>query len=484
MVKRAATPKTIEIQLQPKQKDLLELIKNHPAPVIGVGGGRGAAKSSGADRCVIISMYEHKLLACMMMRNFDQVHKYHVEAIRREFPWLEKNIKSSSPAKLRIGKSELDFSYAENYEDIERRFRSGNYDLILIDQAEQFTAREIREVRKANRSKGGKPAKIILLFNMRGTGIQDLRKWFYTHEVNKDEDPDDYVFIKFNPWDNVEWVRAALEEDGYTVFDYYAWTDEQRKLYAAERGPYTRQLATDDEVIRQADWEGGWDSLEGAYFANSFDLESTRINGRPNDDRTLGQTVGIICKPWAVHWIAQDWGKSHYCATYWCFRITLSPSEVKEALGWDVSVPLNVTCTYRELIVSELTSGEVARKVVEATPPNERPKIKSFFLSPDAFGERDSTNTIAIQQSKELRAVGMPGATQADNDRIGGWALMGKLLKAAKFKAVDPQTGPLTDVWLISSNCPELLKTIPMLMRDPKNLDDVLKEVRKKRRRK
>jgi hypothetical protein len=91
------------------------------------------------------------------------------------------------------------------------------------------------------------------------------------------------------------------------------------------------------------------------------------------------------------------------------------------------------------------------------------------------LGERDSTNTIASQQSKELRAVGMPGATQTDNDRIGGWALMGKLLKAAKFKAVDPQTGPLTDVWLISSECVEFLKMIPMLMRDPKNLDDVLK---------
>jgi hypothetical protein len=31
------------------------------------------------------------------------------------------------------------------------------------------------------------------------------------------------------------------------------------------------------------------------------------------------------------------------------------------------------------------------------------------------------------------------------------------------------------EIWLISSNCPELLNAIPALMRDPKNLDDVLK---------
>ncbi len=31
------------------------------------------------------------------------------------------------------------------------------------------------------------------------------------------------------------------------------------------------------------------------------------------------------------------------------------------------------------------------------------------------------------------------------------------------------------EVWLISANCPELARAIPLLMRDPKNLDDVLK---------
>ena len=267
----------VEIALQPKQSKLLRLIKQDPAPVIGVGGGRGAAKSSGADRCVITLMYEQSMLACMVMRNFDQVFKYHIEPIRRDFPWLEGQLKTSMPASLRVGSSQLDFSYAENMDDIIRRFRSGNYDLIVIDQAEQFSGREIREIRKATRSRGGRTAKIVLLFNMRGSGIQDLRRWFHLHEVNKDEDPNDYKFLKVNPWDNVEWVRAALKEDGYTVVQYYSWPDDQRKEYAARRGPYTRQLATDDEVIRKADWDGDWDSLEGSYFANSFDLESTRI---------------------------------------------------------------------------------------------------------------------------------------------------------------------------------------------------------------
>ena len=232
--------KACEIGLQPKQAELERAIRDDRAVVIGVGGGRGSAKSSGADRIVIGEMYRRRMHACMVMRNWDQIKKYHIEPISTDFPWLRSSLRNSIPAKLTITTpkwvSDLDFSYAENYDDVVRRFQSGNYDLIVIDQAEQFSEREIREIRRANRSRGGKPAKMVLLFNMRGSGIQSLRKWFYLGEFNKDEDPEDYKFIKFNPWDNIEWVRDQLDRDGYTEYDYYAWTDEQRKSYAAEKG--------------------------------------------------------------------------------------------------------------------------------------------------------------------------------------------------------------------------------------------------------
>src|ERR1700679_1812633 len=195
------------IELQPKQSALLKLIKTSSAVVIGAGGGRVSAKSSGADRCVVTLMHEWPgLTACMIMRTWvSQLVPYHLEPIRRDFPWVANKLKSSPPAMLRIGKSRLDFKYAENYDAVIEAFRSGNYDLLLIDQAEQFSAREIREMRKACRSTGGRTAKTVLIFNMRGASIQDLRKWFHLHEVNKDEDPADYVFLKMNPWDNVEW---------------------------------------------------------------------------------------------------------------------------------------------------------------------------------------------------------------------------------------------------------------------------------------
>lgn len=457
-----------QVDLQPKQTAMYKLLTEHPATVIGVGGGRGAAKSSGADRVAITMMYERPLLCCMVMRNFDQVFKYHIEPIRRDFAWLDDKLKTSMPASLKIGRSQLDFSYAENMDDIIRRFRSGNYDLIVIDQAEQFSWREIAEIRKATRSRGGRKAKILLLFNMRGSGIQDLRKKFYLLEYNKDEDPQDYVFLKVNPWDNVEWVRAALEEDGYTVEDYYGWTDEQRKAYAAQRGPYTKQLATDDEVIRKADWEGDWDSLEGAYFSNSFDRDAVCIAPSLADQ---------FKKPWANHWMAQDWGRTHWCATLWALRIAVKPSEALEWLDWHLERPINLTVIYREMVCNEREAPDVAQDMLDRMLQDERAKVRSYFLSPEEV--TDEPNSIGNQQSRVLRKAGVPGAQKADNDRKGGYGLMSSLFKAAKGGGwgVD-QNGrrfQYDDAVLISSECAELLKAIPLLLREPKDLDDVLK---------
>src|SRR5208282_2923120 len=372
-----------EVSLQPKQSQLLKLIKTSRAVVIGGGGGRGSAKSSGCDRVLAVLMEEWPgSTFCVVMRTWvKQMVPFHLEPIRRDFPWAD--LKTSPPAMWRKGTSRTDFKYAENYDAVEEAFRSGNYDLIVVDQAEQFSMKEIREIRKACRSTKRGTAKLVLLFNMRGANIQDLRKLFYLHQFNKDEDPDDYTFMKFNPWDNVEWVRTALKEDGYSVLEYYSWTDEQRKTYAATRGAYTRQLATDDEVIRKADWDGDWDSIEGAYFANSFDLESTRI--------TPGM-VELLRKPWATHWTAQDWGKTHWCATFWAFRVALPPSEALKYLGWSIEKQINVTVIYREMIVNEREAAEVAQDIIDSTPQQERGRMKAYFLSPEEV--TDEPNSI------------------------------------------------------------------------------------------
>ncbi len=448
----------IELSLQPKQSLVLKWLASQWSGWIGVGGGRGAAKSGGADRIVLTRVMEEKgIVCCVVMRNYDQVRRYHIEPLLRTWPILANWFKvTDSKLTIPMTGSEIDFSYAENLADVERRFRSANYKYIIVDQAEQFTEQELREMKNACRWPGG-GAKMLLLFNMGGVGIQTLRKWFHTHDYNEYEDPADFKFLHVFPWDNVEWSRDALSADGLTEEDYYAWDDKQRFDYFVGRSDYGKSLNSLDDTLRNRDLLGSWESLEGAYFGRVFDRQATMVDAHQ---------VGMILKPWSTRWMSQDWGKSHYCVTFWHGKQVLSPQEVKTALGWDVPRPLNVVVTYRRRIVSEMDSGQVGRQIKADTPANE--KIGSFFLSPDAFGERDSVNTIAINQGREIAP--MPFPVPADTDRPGGWGLMYQLLNNTKQKGLAGDT-----VWLISGECPELLEAIPILMRDPKDLDVVLK---------
>ena len=50
---------------------------------------------------------------------------------------------------------------------------------------------------------------------------------------------------------------------------------------------------------------------------------------------------------------------------------------------------------------------------------------------------------------------------RADNDRVSGWSLMYDLLD--------------TDQWIISESCEDLIGMMPLLVRDPDFLEDVLK---------
>lgn len=454
----------LKIRLQPKQGQVFDWLESGIATWIGAGGGRGSAKSGGADRIALaLSIDQPGIVSCIVMRNFDQVRKYHIEPLLRTYPQLEDHFTvSTSKLKVPCGdlSSEIDFSYAENLADVERRFRSANYKYIIVDQAEQFTPEELLEMKNACRWPGG-GAKMLLLFNMGGACIQTLRKWFHDHEYNERQDPEDYAFIHMFPWDNVEWSRDALEHDRLTEEDYYSWTDKQRMVYCATRSEYGKTLNSLDDALRARDWFASWDSLEGAFFGRAFDLESTRLDP---------VTVSLLLNDWDVHWTSTDWGKSHFCATLWHAKTLLSPERVKHLLGWEVSRPLTAVISYREYITAEMTSEQVGSEIAKRTPAAERKRHSSYFLSPDAFGERDSPNTTAMKLGAELSLAGMPKPYAADTDRPGGYGLMYALLANTKAH------GLLGDeIWLISSNCPELLNAIPTLMRDPKNLDDVLK---------
>jgi hypothetical protein len=471
------------IELQPKQGTILDLVEDGLATWIGGGGGRGGAKSGCIHRVMLTRRLLHPgTIGAIVMRNSDQVRDYHELPILRTWPQLEagyhKGERTISLPFQTGPDSIIKFTYAETLKDVIRRFRSANYFDIAIDQAEQFTEEELREIKQAVRWPGVPEGtcKLWLFFNMGGVGIDFMRKKFHDLEYNEREDPKQFEFVHFFPYDNVEWSRPALQADGLTAEDYYSWPESKRIEYCATRSQYGRDLMSQDEALVKRDFYGSWDVLEGAFFARSFDRNATVISPETSDE---------IIKPWWERWFGQDWARGHFCPTYWVAHGEMSPAEVKRHLEWDVRFPLRVIVVYREYIAggetnksveaAKYVSGEfdeqdVAAQIVERTPQQERARMSDFFLSPDAFGKKSSQNTIAQIQGEILNEAGMPYPRQADNDRAGGWALMSRLFLATKRK------GQRNDqVILISANCPALISSIPLLMRNPKDLSDVLK---------
>lgn len=485
------------IGFQPKQWDTLQETKSGQASWIGLGGGRGAAKSAGLDRVALKLMMDEPGVVCaLVMRTAAQVRKYHIEPILRTWPELNdyyaiQKGKLKIPVKLPVGYtfSEMDIGYAENYAAVENFFRSGNYKYVLVDQAEQFTESELREMKKACRWPGG-GAKMLLSFNMGGIGIGFLRKIFHLKEYNDRENKDNYKFIKINPWDNCFWVMDALRSDGLTEADYYSWTDEQRMQYAAVRGEYTGQLNSEDDAIRARDWYGSWDSLEGAYFSKVFHEKAIATPFQ----------IGALIKPWWKRWMSGDWGCGHFTSYYWHARGLVEPAELRDVLGIESKRPLSVVLTYREWLGQDMAEQEVGQTLIGLSDDQERGKmpysavlgmperVKALYFSPDAFElsiRRSGQNAIADEIGKVLQAGGLPYPSKANNARVPGWrAMYGLLFGTKKAFGLIPEQDKLPPaianlvgdtIWLISDACPELLKAIPLLMRDKKNAEDVYK---------
>ncbi len=78
-----------EIWLQPKQGQIYDLIANSRAPWIGTWGGRGCAKSFALQAIMLRRRLERPgSLGCIVMRNYDQVFRYHIEPMLRSWPQL------------------------------------------------------------------------------------------------------------------------------------------------------------------------------------------------------------------------------------------------------------------------------------------------------------------------------------------------------------------------------------------------------------
>ncbi len=410
---------------------------------IGFGGARGGAKSHGARATMLLRRIKYPgTNGLILRRTFPELLSNHINPMFATWPQLRRHYNAQTKI-LTLPTSPQSLVEFRTADDAGRiaRLQGSEFCDIDVEEATQFFEDDIAWLQTVNRYVGPHSCEphMVLTCNPGGVGHTYIKRVFVDRDFRENEDPNDFAFIQSYAQDNVFWSMAQLKKDGLTVKDYYSWTDKERFDYFI-KSPYGRVLNSLPAKLKGPHLYGDWTFFAGQYF-DVFDPAIHVVCKAPCPHPEKHPEVEI--QEWWPKWISMDWGWTDNSAIY-----------------WHTSDPKGNTYTYREMVINNTTAdkiggliGEITTKAVET--------IENFYLSRDAFAQKQSERTIADELGDAVRPYGIPAPEFADQDRVGGWQLCYQLLQSKQL--------------FVTRNCSQLLRLIPTLIRDaPENPNDVL----------
>lgn len=329
-------------------------------------------------------------------------------------------------------RSVIQFCHCKQPEDV-YNYQSQQFDVILIDEATQFSEAMISYLMTRSRLTVDMPQPLFVMASNPGN---EGHVWFQRI---------------FQPEGATEVVHSARWEGAdkdITTFFLPALLEDNPAL--ERRDPsYRDNLEAQPEHIKQQLLYGRWDAFEGQVFSE------------------FAHTVHV-CRPfpipaWWRKWRANDPGYTDPFAWYWM------------AAGPDGQVFI-----YREFTRArsdqKLPYSEQAKRVVELsvvdgeidheTGASLREKIDFTVTGRDAFNRHPETGKAIIDYYNE---GGVKNCIEAVTDRQFRAAVWHEYLK--------PYEGPdnrLTAKVRIFSTCRQLVKTLPLLAVDPNDAEKVM----------
>lgn len=294
------------------------------------------------------------------------------------------------------------------------RYQGIEYDFIGIEEITNWEEDEFDMIISSLRStKEGVTPNFFCTGNPGGRGHGWVKKRWITREPSKNNesyDISEYAFIGAKYTDNLILMKSDPN--------------------------YVKRLNALPEKIRRAYRDGDWDIFEGQYF------EEFR-----KDLHVIPHEYPRNAKK---RWISLDYG---YAA----------PASVH----WHAQLSDGTVITYRELYVTKHTYRQLAVKILAMTGESEMEEIDGqVFADPSIFSkENESTATTAFEDMMEEGLV----IQKAKNKRVPGWMHMRQGMQAYE----DPNTGEITSRWKITEACPNLIRTLPAMIHDAKNVEDL-----------
>lgn len=405
-------------------------------PNLLFGGAAGGTKSHSARWDALkhgTAIPEFR--AILMRRELEQLRRNHLDKIRGEClrmnHFLDKDIFLFNKQDHEVTidahgpgrESKIIFGHCQNPGD-EEKYLGDSYDAFYPDEMATFEKTQIIGVAgRVRTEKRGVLARMAGTSNPGGAHTLWLKDYFIDkliekiREENPRYNPDDYEFLPAMLWDNPYY----MDPDGtYTTYEARLFSyDNERRL----------QLLM-----------GDWTALAGQFFPEFSD--HTHV-------ATLSIPPGCKIERWV------DWGYDpHYGVCYW---VACLPNG---RLYVFYEYKFNGQHAKHKMVAAEVATSIKRYTFEDVFPMVQTNRISRSIADPSMWGDEGHTG----EDYAETFMRNGVHLTKADHERVLGWGRLRHWFRLA------PDGLP----WLmVHPRCTTLIRTIPGLVRDKDDLDDI-----------
>lgn len=404
----------IEIDYIPNSKQ--ELFHISEAEETLYGGAKGGGKSCGLVMEALAYGLEHAGATIYLFREtFDDLEANLVAEMKAKWDERLYTYNEGKYIATLINGTKVFFRYIRNWKDA-NKYQGRSIDFIGVDELTKHEERSIQVLLSCLRSPKGFPPRFRATCNPNGIG---------------------FGWVKRRYIDGTNYGKEkVVDEISGNVIEFIPATVYDNTVLMENDPAYIRRLENLPEDERRAFLLGDWDSLQGQYF-------------------TMYRRDKHVIEPFEIpdYWKRYrsiDWGFNDHCAVYW---------HAVDSEGR--------TYTYKELYINETLASDVAKKIVEMSKDED---IQYTVASPDMWQNRGA----GVKAAKTGEVIGKSIAEtflengvpliQADNARVIGWQRMAEVMS-------DQADGKPN--WIIFSNCFNLIRTLPYLVRDERKPEDI-----------